>query len=145
MGLPALAADYLFIGPLIVARLVDQVPDIAVDLVERADQVLKADQRSKVLMVMWAGDRFNDEARQGASQQVQQRWLAILALNNVGKLAASRSNAAGQLLSQVHLALAGWAPEGSPRPLKRANAPMAPTFTDTKAVFPLGFEVQLTL
>ena len=145
MGLPALAADYLFVGPLIVKRLEQEVPDIAVGLVERADQVLDADKRARVLMVMWAGDRFEDEARAGRSQQVYQRWLVVLALNNVGRANDARNALAGTLLSQVHRALAGWHPDGSPLPLKRANAPLQPTFTDSKAVYPLGFEVSLSL
>lgn len=145
MGLPALAADYLFIGPLMVARLQDQVVDIAVEMVERPEQVLEADKRARVLMVMWGGDRFGDEARAGASQVLVQRWMVLLGLNSVAPAAAARNLAVGPMLSQVHRALAGWAPEGSPRALRRANAALQPLFTQSKAVYPLGFEVQLSL
>jgi hypothetical protein len=149
MGLPALAADYLFLAPLIAARLEDQVGDMPIDVCETTDQVLKADKRARVLMVLWAGDRIDTSdagtARAGASQLVHQRWLVMLGLNNVGKTADARNLAAGPVLSKVHKALAGWTPEGASRPMRRASAPLQPTFTESKAVYPLGFEITLTL
>ncbi|GMV76435.1 MAG: hypothetical protein AMXMBFR78_33840 [Rubrivivax sp.] len=149
MGLPALAADYLFLAPLIAARLLDRVPDVPVQVCETVQQVLEADRRQRVLMVLWAGDRIADSdagrAAGGTSQVLHQRWLVMLGLNHVGKPADARNVAAGPLLSQVHKALAGWVPEGAARPLRRASAPMQPTFTESKAVYPLGFEVTLTL
>jgi hypothetical protein len=149
MGLAALSADYLFLAPLIAARLEDQVPDLPVDVCETVDQVLRADVRQRVLMVMWAGDRFDPtetgRARGGASQIVHQRWLVVLGLNNVGKAADARHVAAGPTLSQVHRALAGWQPAGAERAFRRAGSAMQPSFTSSKAVYPLGFEITLTL
>lgn len=149
MGLPALVEDYLFIGPLLVARLAEQVADIPVDLVERPEQVLEADKRQRVIMVMWAGDRIVEgetgRAASGASQALRQRWLVVFATNNVGKAAAARQLGVGPVLSAVHRAVAGWIPEGAARPLLRANAPLQPTYTSSKGVFPLGFEIALTL
>lgn len=149
MGTPALAADYLFLGPLIQARLTQQLPDLPVDVCERSEQVLAADKRQRVLMVMWAGDAIDEtdagRARDGASQAMRQRWMVALGLNNVGKVADARHVAAGPVLSRVHQALAGWTPDGCVRALRRANAPMRPLFTDSKAVYPLGFDIPLTL
>lgn len=149
MGLPALAADYLFLAPLIAQRLADQVPGIPVDVCETTRQVLEADKRQRVLMVLWAGDRVADNdagrAAAGASQLLHQRWLVVLGLNNVAKGADARNLAAGPVLSQVHKALAGWMPPGAARSLRRASAPLQPTFTESKAVYPLGFEITLTL
>ena len=149
MGLPALAADYLFIGPLMKARLEDQVGDIPVQVCETVEQVLKADQRKRVLLLLWAGDRVDTgadgSARAGASQLLHQRWLVILGLDNVSPSPDARNVTAGPLLSKVHKALAGWTPEGAGRPMRRASAPLQPTFTPSKAVYPLGFEITLTL
>ncbi|MEN9631586.1 MAG: hypothetical protein RJA10_4814 [Pseudomonadota bacterium] len=150
MGLPALAADYLFIGPLMKARLEDKVGDIPVQLCETVEQVLKADQRKRVLLLLWAGDRVDTgadgSARAGASQLLHQRWLVILGLDNVSPSPDARNVAAGPLLSKVHQALAGWAPPGAAtRTMRRASAPLQPTFTPSKAVYPLGFEITLTL
>jgi len=149
MGLPALAADYLFLAPLIEARLKDQIADMPVDVCETVEQVLASDQRSQVLMVMWAGDRFVESeagrAGGGASQVLYQRWLVILALNNVARAKDARNSKAGPLLSAVHKALAGWIPEGAARPIRRANAAMRPDINAQKALYPMGFEAPLTL
>ena len=145
MGLPALEADYLFVGPLIAARLDAEVAGVPVDVCERAEQVLAADKRARVLMVMWAGDVFAARADRGLAQALRQRWLICLGMNNVGAQADARNVAAGPLLSQVHRALAGWKPDGCPNPLVRGTSSMAPTFTATKAVYPLGFEIPLSL
>jgi hypothetical protein len=149
MTTPAILEDYLFVAPLLAARLESLLPEIPVDVCETEDQVLKADRRARVLMVMWAGDRVdagdNGRAREGASQLVHQRWLVVLGLNNVAKGADARNVAAGPLLSRVHKALAGWTPLGAGRALRRASAPLRPTFTESKAVYPLGFEITLSL
>lgn len=149
MGLPAFEADYLFMAPLIEARLKAQVPDIPCDVCETADQVLQADNRAQVLMVLWAGDIVPagdaGNARQGSSQFIHQRWLVVLGINNAGKAKDARLVVAGRWLSQVHKALAGWSPMEGARPLRRVTSPLRPTFTTTKAVYPLGFEVPLTL
>lgn len=149
MGLPAVAADYLFVGPLIVARLLAQVPNLPAEHVETPDQVLQADNRPLVAKVMWAGDRFDQgetgRARGGASQQVHQRWLVAIGVNNPAADPAGRNTATGPWLSRVHTALAGWTPEGAARPLMRAQASMSPQFTPTQAIYPLGFEITLAL
>lgn len=149
MGLPALAADYLFLGPLIAERLADQVPDVPVDVCETVQQVLAADVRPLVLMVMWAGDRFNESetgrAGNGASQVLYQRWLVMLAMNNVGAGKDARHLRAGPVLSLTHKALAAWKPEGCVHSMRRANAPMRPEMTPQKATYPMGFEISLTL
>lgn len=148
MGLPALKLNYLFVGPLLVSRLETEVPDIPVELVERPEQMLANDRRARVLMVMWAGDRFatgtDGRMSDSSSQVVYQRWLVALGINNVGQRDARNADA-GVLLSLVHYAIAGWKPEGSPRPLLRANAPLAPMFTNDKGLYPIGFEISLSL
>jgi hypothetical protein len=149
MGLPALLADYLFLGPLIQERLKEQVLDVPVDLCETADQVLKADQRARVLMVMWAGERFVESeagrVSNQATQTVYQRWLVLLAINNPSAYKDARHKSAGQMLSAIHGAIAGWKPEGCTRAMQRAAASLRPDITATKAIYPLGFELQLYL
>jgi len=147
MGRP-IEDDYLFVGPLIVARLVAVVPDVPVELVERAEQVLQADQRAMVIKVMWAGDApvaTDERSRTRSSQIIRQRWLVLLAMNNASPLPAARSTAAGPTLSKMHKALHGFEPEGAHRAMQRAAAAMAPTFTNTQAICPLGFEITLSL
>ncbi len=143
MGLPALHADYLFAAPLIKARLEEQVPDTPVEVCETVEQLLAADRRECVVMVMWAGERFG--AGVATHQQVSQRWLVILALNNVGLLPDARQVRAGPMLSRLHRALAGWKPEGAVRSFERAQADMRPDIRPQKALYPLGFELSLNL
>lgn len=146
MGISALETDYLFLGPLIEARLAAQMPDTPVALCERPEQVLAADRRARVAMVLWGGDRIpGAPGTSQLGQTITQRWLVCLGLNNVGAAADARNAGAGPLLSAIHLALHGWKPDGVARPLLRAAAPMAPTFTDAKAVYPLGFEIPLSI
>lgn len=150
MGLPAVSADYLFIGPLVVARLSEVVVDLPVEHIETVQQVLAADMRNMVAKVMWAGDRFDSgeqgRGRGGDSQLVHQRWLVALAVNNPAPDPAARNSQVGPWLSKVHAALAGWAPPGAGgRSMRRAQAAIAPTFTSTQAVYPLGFEITLAL
>jgi hypothetical protein len=148
MGLAALAADYLFVGPLVVARLAAELAPVPSEQVETADQLVK-ELRAKALKVMWAGDRIetseSGRAGGGSSQLIHQRWLVALMLQNAGQKADARHTAAGPLLSQVHAALAGWVPEGANRPIRRAPAPLPPQFLPTHAMYPLGFEITLTL
>lgn len=149
MALPAFEADYLFLAPLIKARLEGKVADVAVDICETAEQVYKSDLRQVVLMVMWGGDVVPEQesarAGAGASQVIHQRWGVLLALANPSQFKDARQVQAGPLLSKIHKALAGWTPEGCSRPFRRANAPLRPDIQPQKAIFPMGFEVQLTL
>jgi hypothetical protein len=140
--------DYLFVGPLLVARLAEALPDVPVEHVERSEQVLQADQRPMVIKVMWAGDAptaTDERSRTSNSQMIRQRWLVLLALNNASPLPDARSTAAGPTLSKVHKALHGFTPEGAGRHMQRAAASMAPMFTNTQAICPLGFEITLPL
>lgn len=145
MGLPALTADYWFLAPLIQARLQDQISAAPVDICETVDQIFAADRREAVLMVMYAGEAILSAAANGKSTKLKQRWLVTLALNNVAKAADARQVKGGPVLSQVHAALAGWTPAGCAHPLLRANAPLRPDHTQNKALYPLGFEIELAI
>jgi hypothetical protein len=140
MGLPALQDDYLFVLPLIAKRLADQVPDIPVEVVETADQVFAADQRARVLMVMWAGEGIGQ-----AGRTTQQRYLVLLGLRNVATAKDARQAGAGPLMSQVHRALVNWVPPGAVNKMRRATAAMRPDIRKDKALYPLGFELELSL
>lgn len=144
MGLPAFIEDYLFLGPLIAERLADQVPDVPAEVVETAEQVFAADRRTQVLMVMWAGDAPGDGAAR-TSTIIRQRWLVLVALGDVSLVKDARQLRAGPLMSQVHKALVGWVPRGAVKPLTRAAASVRPDIRKDKALYPLGFEIELSL
>lgn len=141
-----LAEDYLFLGERIRAQL-DQRLEGAwpVQVCERSEQVLAADKRPRVAMVLWGGDRFSTTAggQVDATQVMYQQWAVVLAVNNVGKQLDARLGWIGQALFTVHKALHGWKPDGLTRPFTRTAARIPPLFTESKAVFPLAFEIPL--
>lgn len=145
MGLPALLADYWFLAPLLKARLEDQVSDAPVDVCETVEQIYAADRREAVLLVMYAGDAILNAAAGGKSVRLRQRWMVLLALNNVARPMDARLVKGGPVLSRVHTALAGWTPAGCAHPFMRANAPLRPDHTQNKALYPLGFEIELAI
>lgn len=140
MALPALTQDYLFVLPLIAARLADQVPDIPVEVVETADQVFAADKRAQVLMVMWGGEGIAQLGRISA-----QRYLVLLGVQNVSPAKDARQTVAGPVMSQVHAALNGWVPRGAVNKMRRATAAMRPDIRKDKALYPMGFELELSI
>jgi hypothetical protein len=144
MGLAALKQDYLFVLPLMQARLADQVPDIPVDIVETVEDVLAADHRANVLMVMYAGELVTANAAR-VSTALTHRYLVLVALSNVAKGTNSRNRKAGPLMSATNQALVGWTPEGAATPMRRASTPTRPDFTKTKALYPMAFEIDLNL
>lgn len=151
MSNPSLLADYLFIGPLIEARLAEQLGEnIAVESIEQMSQVRdNAELRELVVYVMWGGDRFNTteggRAGAGASQQVYQRWIVWVRVRNESQAdLAARNRRAGPVLSATHKALAGWMPEGGLRPFVRAQGP-TPDYRTTSGLYPLAFEINMAL
>lgn len=144
MALAALTEDYFFIAPLLQQRLVDCIPGVPVEVVERPEQVFQADKRAKVLKVMWAGDRFSAEGS-ARTTTLYQRWLVLLGIASAAPGTDARAAEAGPLLSKVHGAVVGWTPAGAVRSFTRANAPLAPNFTASNALFPLGFEISLSI
>jgi hypothetical protein len=149
MGCAALAADYLFAGPLIEARIAEQVPDVPTAGVEALAQLGAEDLRPRAAFVMWGGDRFDtsDAGRSGLGrgQMVTQRWVVWLYVRHVSPVnMAARNRAAGAYLSKIHKALAGWQPEGADRKLARGQG-TAPNYSPQSGLYPLTFELTLTL
>lgn len=154
MSTPGLAANYLFLQPLIEARLAAQIGEnIPVEGIEELAQAGAEDARPYVIFVYWAGDRFNESdggrALAGTSQILHQRWLVLLYVKNAAHAnRAARNEAAGGLLSRLHKALAGWTPlgaqPGSPHKFNRING-LKPDYTRNSGLYPLMFEIPLHL
>jgi hypothetical protein len=98
------------------------------------------------VFVIYDGDRLGDSAGRGQAQNVQQRWLVVLAARNAtqGDGGAALQGEAGILLSKLLAALQGWAPSAEHRPLRRVAAPR-PGYSPAFAFYPLAFECQITL
>lgn len=151
MSTEALAANYLFLQPMLEARLRElfAVDGIPVEGIESLAQVGDADLRPLIVYVMWAGDTFDESdagrAGRGASQMLRQRWMVGLRVSNVAQANRdARNTSAGQLLSRIHKSIAGWAPPGLARAFVRAGS-LTPSYTKASGMYPLGFGIQLTL
>lgn len=150
MSSPQVLDNYLFLQPLIAARLKDQLADdTPIEGIESLTQAGDQDKRPRVIYVMWAGDIFDESdsgrAGRGVSQMVRQRWMVALRINNASQVDKAARNAdAGRWLSRIHKALAGWVPDGLGRPFVRSGS-VAPNYTKASGLFPLGFAIQLNL
>jgi hypothetical protein len=145
MTTPALLANYLFIAPLLEARLQEQIVSVPVEAIEQLAQAGAEDARPTVIYLLWDGDQFGDSTPRGTSQIVSQRWLALLYQRHMSPNDKdARAQAAGRHLSSIHKAVAGWKPEGCERPFRRAQG-RSPSYSKTSGLFPLTFEIDLHL
>jgi hypothetical protein len=154
MSTPGLSENYLFLQPLLEARITEQIgQNIPVQGIEELAQAGAEDRRPFVVFVYWAGDRFNESeggrAMGGHAQMVAQRWLVVLYVNNAQHAnRQARNQAAGALLSKLHQALAGWQPlaaqPGAQQRFTRING-LKPDYTKSSGLYPLMFEIPLHL
>jgi hypothetical protein len=140
------AQNYLFMQGVIAARLNELLPALPVRPVDRMNDVLETELRDTVAFVLWEGDRIRDQARAGGSSKITQKFTIMLAVANARQNDDAAINSdAGPLLSQVHAALSGWAPEQAyGNALKRTNG-RAPVYSTNAGLYPLTFEIDLTL
>lgn len=147
MSTTALLLDYLFARPLIEARLVDQVADLAGGVygIDELAQAVEKNITAPTAFVLWEGDAFGDSAVEGRSQIMRQQWTVLLAVRNATQQrGAPRNESAGPLMSAVHKALAGWKPEGALRPLARTTGRRA-NYTRNVGLYPLAFQLPLNI
>lgn len=149
MSNAALLADYLFVGARVRQRLAETLPSVPVEGIEELVQLGAEDMRSRAVFVLWGGERFDASATgragAGTSQLLTQSWLVWLHVRHASQVDRdARNTVAGPLLATIHKALAGWTPEGAHRPLLR-GASRTPSYRKTNALYPLGFDITLTL
>ncbi len=144
--------DYLFVGPQIVQRLREQmaglVPASDVLHIEQLGQAAaNMGTRSPVVFVLWDGEGMGSGQRElntGVARIMHQVWTVILYVRNASQVALdSRNLAAGPLMSAIHLALAGWRPEGSVHPFHRTSPGKKPQYPDNGGMYPLSFSIDL--
>jgi hypothetical protein len=141
-----LLEDYLFLVAQIVARLKAQLPELDVLPIEAMAQATERSVRTSTAFVLWEGDRFSDQAGDGRSTAVVQSFTVVLAVRNADQVDKDARNLhAGPLLSRLHKAVAGWAPEGVYRNFRRANGPRRPNYGPNVGLYPLTFEINLVL
>lgn len=151
MASPALQADYLFAGPLILERLRSQVAGVPWG---DADAAAAADPKAAQPLagfVLWDGELLaanaDGQARGGASQIVDHVWTVLLRVRNAAQGRSGDGlldHQAGPLLYAVHQALAGWSPEGALHPLRRAQA-RPPAYGTNSKLFFVSFQLRHAL
>lgn len=141
-----LAKNYLFVQPLIAARLSDELPDVPVRSIDSLATATENDVRDAVIYVLFEGERFTDEAGNGLRNMVRQRYSVMLGIEHKRQNDEAGRNAnAGPLLSRIHAALSGYTHESlHTRTFKRANG-RPPIYTTGVALYPLTFEISINL
>lgn len=138
--------NYLAIEGALIERLKAEVPDFdAVLGMADLASMQESGQPTPAAHIIYDGDTLpsgvNASAGKGAMQKVVQRWLVVVAVNNVRDTRGGTDTRAdaGVLISQTLKALSGWQPLPGSRELVRVNAPK-PGFNAGFGYFPLAFE-----
>ncbi len=125
--------NYLALGPLIVSRLQDQVQEATVSL-SWGIPVLVENPLSPAIVVLLEEDQPAEEISRGRTQKVVQTWLVLVVIRDA-------DDVAGQMISSVYKALAGWSPDAAFYPLKRVKSPNKPDISPNGvSYFPLSFQ-----
>lgn len=146
MGNLHIAANYLFVQPLIAQRLCDELPGVPVRSIDSLASATENDVRDTLIYVLFEGERFTDESGDGLRNMVRQRYAVMLAVEHKRQNDdAARNAAAGPVLSKIHLALSGYTHEHlHSRTFKRTNG-RPPIYTPGVALYPLTFEILVNL
>ena len=107
------AADALWPGPLLVARLLAQVPELReVLLIDDIDPALPPTRQYPAALVML--DAFGPQPAdpQQLVANAQQDWVVAIAVQSVAADLDRSMRAVGPLVSKVVKALQGWVPDG---------------------------------
>lgn len=137
-----LTKNYLFVQPLMAARLEEVLPHVPVRSIDSLATATDNDVRDTLIYVLYEGERFTDEAGNGLRNMVRQRYSVMLAIEHKRQNDEAEGNTnAGPLLSKIHAALSGYTHESlNTRTFKRANG-RAPIYTPGVALYPLTFEI----
>lgn len=134
------AANALWAGPAIVARLTEQVPALR-DVMMLDELDAKADGPRQLPAALVLLDRMSPTAEGArATAVVQQDWLVALAVRGAGRDGDRNSQLAGPLLPQVVKALQGWAPAGQLRGLMWRPG-LRPNYGRDVSYFPMVFSL----
>lgn len=138
-------SDFLALENLILTRLSSTEAGISASILTSADLagVAEGAQPTPAVHVLYDGYTPQFEAGSGALQQIEQRWLTVVAVRNVRRIrtGASAREAAGPLIMAVLLALTGWRASDDFTALRLAAAP-DPVISQGYGYFPLAWTTQ---
>jgi hypothetical protein len=136
--------NFLFLEPLIVARLQEHLPsDVQVLTAPALADMAEAGRRLPAVFVVYDGYQVAED--NPGFLTVTQTWVTWAAVRNSANLreGAPAREDAGSLLHQMRVALSRWKPEGA-KPLRLSAAPN-PIYTDGHAYFPLAWTSAIAL
>ncbi|MCZ4339653.1 hypothetical protein [Shewanella colwelliana] len=135
--------DYLVAGDALTELLAPLLANKTLKKVYQANELSAVDERSQVTPaahLLYMGDVLPDTAQGGATTQIKQTWLVVLACR-----LSIHERSAGELLTGALRAIAGKtiALNGqSIGPFLRTNSPIKPRFSKSHGYYPLAFTVQ---
>lgn len=136
--------SYLALESALIDRLTEAVP--ALRHVGAVSGLAGLDERaaqSPAAYVIYDGEKIADASHDAARQVVNQRWLVVLFVRHAAQDGGVQLRTeAGERLSDLLVALAGWIPPGHIRPITRVNAPR-PGYTAAAGWFPLAYEARI--
>lgn len=140
--------DYLAAETSITEYLKDALPDVAVDTVLSASEVLTKSRAKPTVLVIFDGDSLLDTLGNGATL-VAQRW-AVFLIARGPKATRESGNAAtgtpsdGVILAQLLEALAGFVPGDGYTPLVRATG-IQSDYRDGARIYGAAFSTQVVI
>jgi hypothetical protein len=143
--------DYLALEPLIIARLQDQIPDLAANVRPLADANVLADgggNTTPALLVIYAGEAIDypENMRQATgTERIDQTWAVVVSVrSSTDPRAGSAARAiAGPLITRVIRTLSGWRPDEGYETLRRIDAPFPSGYENGWLFYPLAWIVRL--
>lgn len=136
------AADALWAGPVIQARLIDQVPELRmVLLLDEIDPKLNAPKQMPAALVLLNRMSPNSDPQRGQAL-VQQDWIVALVVSSAAREGDRTNVQVGPLIPQVVKALQGWAPPGQLRAFAWRPG-TRPNYGRDNTYWPLMFSLQV--
>ena len=127
--------NYLALGPLLVSRLKEKLAYVSISLHWVMPHIKEAHDLPPSILVFLEDDQPAQEVSRGAQQKVIQTWIALVIIHDTDE-------AAGELISRVFQALAGWSPDDTRFfPFRRVKSSYKPDVSPNGvSYFPLSFE-----
>ena len=136
------AANALWAGPVIQARLVEQVPELRmVLLLDEIDPQLNAPKQMPAAVVLLHRMSPTADPQRGQAL-VQQDWLVALVVGSAARAADRNSAEVGPLIPKVVKALQGWVPPGQLRAFAWRPG-TRPNYGRDNTYWPLMFSLQV--
>ncbi|MBF0096235.1 MAG: hypothetical protein HQM04_06785 [Magnetococcales bacterium] len=126
--------NYLMLAPLILSRLREHLPQVAVSSSWGLSAIKEAPDQLPSIVVFLEDDQPVQQTGQGTVQKITQTWMVLVAVRDA-------EEEAGELISRIYRTLAGWRPNQIFEPLCRVRSSYKQDVSPNGvSYFPLSFE-----